>query len=246
MMNQHESSGSAVDAIVDSMLPRDSDESIYFVMYRLGLKRIPLSKIMEHLERRGKQIRTKDIEQWQRGFDKSDPFAIPNDSPKVLLSLDEYPYLSGSWDPTDRYIPAIDPGHVLAKWGTQRHTKEEALSYRGVQLLGENLKGCHFIVIDVDGDHTGVPDMKVINYWESWIFRTKSLIKYDDDGIPVSFHLEFACDRMIPTMHFNKVDLLGNANNQARWLKPNKIDNCLPRADVSEVWKDLNRYVQGD
>ena len=224
-----------------------ADESWYFACYRAGLQGVTLLELTTAAANVGKELRQKDLDQFFRGQQKNDPFNIPGESaPKVLLSLDEYPYLSGSWDPTDRYIPAIDPGHVLAKWGTQRHTKEEALSYRGVQLLGENLKGCHFIVIDVDGDHTEVPDMKVINYWESWIFRTKSLIKYDDDGIPVSFHLEFACDRMIPTMHFNKVDLLGNANNQARWLKPNKIDNCLPRADVSEVWKDLNRYVQGD
>ena len=64
--------------------------------------------------------------------------------------------------------------------------------------------------------------------------------------MPASFHLTFAVDRVIPTMHFSKahMDIVGNKENSLRYLK-NKIWNGIEPLPMNEaIWDDIKSYVE--
>ena len=229
--------------------PPPADQSWYYWFYQAGLRGVPFEEILAFANSCHKQIRGKDLDNYNRGTNKNkDPFYIDSGSSADRLltaQLSDYPsFPAGYREPIDYWIPCNKDCKPLVKWSQIRCTESQALAYRHCEILGKNLKGLHTVVIDVDGDHDGIPDHAVINYWSRFINYTSSRVKYLD-GEPVSFHLEFYSDKLIPTLHFPKVDLLGNRNNQVQYLKPNKIHNHLPMAPMDDyVWQELKTYVR--
>lgn len=225
--------------------PPKVDQSWYYYMYSAGLKGVPLEDILAFANYSGKQIREKDVTNWWRGHEKNrDPFAIQCNQTVFTGRLDEYrEYPADHREPIDCYIPCTHDCKPLVKWSKVRCTEMGAWAYRNCEILGLNLRGLHKVVIDVDGDHDGTPDMNVINYWAPYINYTKARVK-NVNGVPTSFHLEFYTKKIIPTQHFYKVDLLGNMNNQVQYLKPNKVANNLPMAPFDDYMMGvLKDYV---
>lgn len=244
------SSGYVDDAtVLSSMWPKDPGASVYFLMYQLGLRGISWDSIVSYANFQGKILREKDAANWARGYMKNqDPFAIEQ-SPawrQTTLSLDQFSVRpAGYREPIDCWVPCSAECRPLVKWSKTRCTEAQAWAYRNCEILGKNLRGMKLVVIDVDGDHTGEPDWDVINYWSRFINYTFSRVKVDNQGRPISFHLEFYTDRIIPTMHFHKLDLLGNMNNQIQYLKPNKVENRIPRAPLDDyILGELNAYSE--
>lgn len=230
-------------SILDFPPPR-VDQSIYFYCYQAGLRGVPWDEIVAWCNSSGKAIREKDYSNYCRGYHKhSDPFHIEEPVRKLPDTIEAFPqFRKGHIEPHDCWIPCNDQCKPLVKWSKTRCTEMEAWAYRDCSMVGVNLKGLHRVVIDVDGDHDGTPDMDVIGYWMPYIQYTSSRVKWKD-GIPVSFHLEFYTDRILPTFHLRKVDILGNQNNQVQYYKPTKVWNHMPMAPFDDmILSEVKRY----
>ena len=235
-----------MSSILDFAPPRAS-ESWYFWFYSAGLKGIPWEEIVAFANSSGKIIRPKDYDNYVRGFHKhSDPFAVEIPKRSLPDSIEAFPrFKQDHREPFDKWIPCNKDCKPLVKWSQTRCTLMEAQAYRHCEVLGINNKGCHHVTIDVDADHDGPIDMSVVEYWKPWIQMTKARVKWSPDGTPASFHLDFYTDRIMPTYHLPKLDLLGNQQNQVIYLKPNKVDNGLPMMELNDfVWKELKRYAE--
>lgn len=120
------------------------------------------------------------------------------------------------------------------------------MAYPHQTWLAENLKGTSTIVVDVDGDHGGCKDIDTIAVFQPLIPKTHCLMRPNEQAFPVSFHLTFVTDRLIPTMHFPyaHLDIAGNARNQLRYLK-NKVWNGVPPAMLTdELWEMVKDWLK--
>lgn len=230
--------------------PPPVEQSWYFWCYQAGLRGVAWEDIYAFASFEKKILRPKDHDNWFRGYHKNqDPFAIeqqPVWRQTDTLTINQFATRPADYrEPIDHFIPCTKDCRPLVKWSKTRCTEMQAWAYRNCEVLGRNLRGLKLVVLDVDGDHDGTPDWDVINYWSRFINYTHSRVKVDDQGRPVSFHLEFYTDRIIPTMHFYKLDLLGNMNNQVQYLKPNKTANSIPLAPLDDyVLGELNAYIK--
>ena len=249
------------------------EDSIYFWMYAQGLKHVSLEDIELACKVIGKDIREKDVKNYWNGWYRSDlatggyrdVFAIHEDKKKPYFEMEWsdypiHPYL-GQPEIDNRWVPCTKEGKPLYKWSQGCMSRIDAECMRGCGSLAENLKGTKMIVIDCDGDHSKDNlDYEAIMYLSKYIGITHAMAKpkkVSDYGsvpieyagladMPASFHLTFAVDRVIPTMHFSKahVDIVGNKENSLRYLK-NKIWNGIEPLPMNEaIWDDIKSYVE--
>ena len=63
---------------------------------------------------------------------------------------------------------------------------------------------------------------------------------------PVSFHLSFMVDRVIPTMHFPKahIDIIGNQVNSLRYLKTKRWNGMVPMMMTAKIWNEITDYIR--
>lgn len=146
--------------------------------------------------------------------------------------------------PPNRFIPCNLDNMPMIKWKKGGMTKRIAKIRLGAAYLAENLKGTNTVVIDIDGNH-GETDWEVIDFFKS--YTTKTMCHHDPANKDYSsFHLTFETDRLIPTTHhpYARIDILGNANNQARYFK-NKLPNGLkPMELTEEVYQEIQSYLE--
>lgn len=242
------------------------DGSIYFWMYKQGLKHTPTNDIEEACRQAGVDIRKKDWDNFWNGWYRSDLYG--RDGSVFDLTLERrpqpastgyfekeysdypmHPYTDIGTEILNRFVPCDADNHPMIKWGKGCMTKEDAEAVPGQVYLAENLKGCRFIVIDCDGDHDpSKVDFETMSFLNNWRGETASLDKRTRlyHSIPTSFHLTFLTDRVIPTMHFPKahIDICGNKENQLRYFKtkvPNGLDP-IPMTD--RIWRQIRDYIK--
>lgn len=205
--------------------------SIYFWMYKQGLKHVPFSTVMNDLRRNGKAIRDKDIENYWNGWHNSDLYhgagkedifmLTRNQRPKAsgenyfemgYLDYPLHPYLDYP-EVQNRWVPCSMENKPMIKWGNGCLTIADAKAHKDQVYLAENLKGTKLMVIDCDGDHDDKLDMQTVAFLYRYTTQTHALFKpklvnqyegYEETGctVPASFHLTFRVGRIIPTMHF--------------------------------------------
>lgn len=241
------------------------DGSIYFEMYKWGLKHVPIEEIEDACRMAGKEIRQKDYENYRNGWYRSDLYgrsdslfdltlqhrpqaASKNYFEKDYHDYPEHPYSDMGDEILNRYIPCNAANKPMIKWGNGCMTKEDAEAMPGQVYLAENLKGCKFIVIDCDGDHDpNKLDFESMKFLNPYRKITHALSKPKMwCSIPTSFHLTFAVDRVIPTMHFNKahIDICGNKENQLRYFKTKIWNHLDPIPMTDEIWASIREYIR--
>lgn len=234
-------------------------ESIYFWMWRQGLKHIPWQDIVSAIAKSEHRIRPKDSANYWRGYYKSDLYTGQynvsminpgNDitiRPYDTMAYHDYPshpYINMP-EIDNRYVPCNKDGIPLIKWSEGCYTKSDAESFWNAKYIGENLKGCKHIVFDIDGDHNGNLFTDTIEMFKPFIATTHAMIKPTSDRSITSYHLTFRVDRIIPTMHFSKahVDIIGNKMNSIRYFK-NKIWNKVePIVMTDDIWETLKQKI---
>lgn len=175
----------------------------------------------------------------------------------------KHPYV-GKPEVQNCFVPCSAGNKPLIKWSIGTMSLSDARAYPGCVYLAENMKGAQRIVIDIDGDHGGDIDMETIEFFSKWIDATCCHAKPDivadwymeHEGyihmnlckaeLPVSYHLTFGVDRVIPTMHFPAahVDIIGNKRNSLRYFK-NKSYNGLPPLKMDDdIWNEIMDYIE--
>lgn len=251
------------------MLVIDPNASVYFDMYRWGLKQIPLQDIEEACKSVGKFLRKKDVENYWRGYYKSNRnsgfFNINRkEYPVAVDKLDhelsawpEHPYI-GQPEIEQRWVPCNDINKPMIKWSNGCLNQTDALAWPHSVYLAENLRHTRFIVIDCDGDHDDNDlDLETIMFLSSYLDKTHAMVKpklvWEYDGyngtgieIPASFHLTFVTDRIIPTIHAPEahIDILGNETNQLRYYKKKLWNGMEPIMMTKEIWNDIRGYCK--
>jgi len=255
----------------DERVVIDPNLSVYFDMYRWGLKRIPLETIEEACKIAGKILRKKDVDNYWRGYYKSNAR-----SERDIFSLDRTGYaetidkldLEFSTWPThpyihqpeieSRWVPCNEHNKPMIKWSQGCMSLVDAQSWPHCVYIAENLLHTRFIVLDCDGDHDPSHlDMETIMFLSKYKDMTHTMIKpkmiweydgYEGTGLeqPASFHLTFVTDRVIPTIHCQEahIDILGNQNNQLRYYKKKLWNGLEPIMLTEEIWDDVRRYCK--
>lgn len=235
-------------------------QSIYFWMFRQGLKHIPWDEIVQAIASSKHMIREKDRANYWRGYYKSDLYTgkhnvsmlNPGQEQKIrpfdTMKYSEYPihpYLNQP-EIDNRYVPCNNQGIPLIKWSKGCYPKADALAWPGCVYLGENLKGTKLIVIDIDGDHNNQLWTKTIKAFEPYRLLTHTLTKPTSDNSITSYHLTFSVDRIIPTMHFTNahIDIIGNKMNSIRYFKNKQWNNIAPLQMTDEIWEGIKNRIK--
>ena len=246
----------------------DPNASVYFDMYRWGLKRVDLSKIEDACKTVGKFLRKKDVENYWRGYYKSAPESERNifklsgreHVDKLDMPLDSWsihPYINQP-EIEDRWVPCNRDNKPMVRWGQETMSLSDAEAWPGGTYVAENLRYTRFIVIDCDGDHDeNRLDFETVGHLWKYQEMTHTMVKpkfvweypgYEDTRleVPASFHLTFVTDRVIPTIHVPEahVDILGNQNNQLRYLKRKLWNHRYPMMLTEEIWDDIRTYCK--
>lgn len=238
--------------------------SIYLWMYRQGLKGVPLDDILTACQRCGKQVRKKDVDNYNNGLRNHRDLAysplefryVPSEKEYFKLNYSDYPIMYEMSDVDKRWVPCSKENKPMIKWGQGCMSRSLAESTRGCEYLAENLLGTNMIVIDCDGDHDNNLDLETIEFL--WQFSSiTNVLRKPKDCVdygctitefldrPASFHLTFTVDRIIPTMHFPSahIDIIGNKKNSLRYFK-NKRSNLIPMAPMTDsIWSMIQGYI---
>jgi hypothetical protein len=237
-------------------------DSIYFWMYKQGLRHVNINSIILECQRVGKVIRPKDLENYWNGYYNSDLYhnlgkddifmltrsVLKQKEPDFFsMYYDAYPlhpYI-GKPEVENRWVPCNIQNKPMIKWGKGCMSMADAVAYKDQVYLAENLKGTKMIVIDCDGNHGETLDMETMCFLNQFRSMTHTIIKPCDDEIPASFHLTFKVDRTIPTMHFPyaHIDIVGNQRNSLRYWKNKQWNGMDPAPMNSEIWSSLQRYI---
>lgn len=214
------------------MLPEVVEGSLYYWCYEQGLKHFSLSEVQLAVRLAGRELRDKDIENYWRGWYRSDLYS-PDETEDIFTlkrakavstpsksfldkGYEEYPIHPYLYQPEidKRWVPCNKDNKPMCAWGSEQFSLVDAKAHFGCKYLAENLKGTKFIVVDCDGDHEEKLDMRTIARLYHYADMThvlkkpKKICEYDgyewtNIQEPASFHLTFTTDRLIPTMHFN-------------------------------------------
>ena len=178
------------------------------------------------------------------------------------MKLSDYPVTPyvGLPNPPNRFIPCTENLRPLYKWNRGCYLYDDAAAFLNCKVIAENMKGCQFIALDIDGDHDLYDlDLQTIEFGMEYKDKTSCWYKpglcmeYDPDlwnreigFCSRSFHLIFETDRIIPTMHFPHchIDILGNKNNQLRYLKNKKWNGMEPIKLTHDIWEDIKGYIR--
>lgn len=233
--------------------------------YTQGLRGVSWDEILSAIAPFGIQPRDKDYRNWEDGMKKhlgethvleARGFSTtlmdnikPKGDPRVIPDLDSYPMLDErdvGYEDT-RWVPCNRDNKPLVKWSEIRCTLNEARLWPGARYLAENLKGCHWIVLDFDVDH----DKNNIN-WELREFGLELLNSHPTQALYkpnwMGFHLTYWTDREIRTKHLPHIciDICGNSkatNGQLRYFKTKQTNDIRSTGLLTdEIWSKLQRY----
>lgn len=251
------------------------NESIYLWMYRQGLRQRPLDEVVMDLVLNGHDIRAKDVRNYWNGWYRHNlyhgegrammaPEQLIKPGPLRYSDYPKHPFL-GKPEFLNCFVPCNADNKPMIKWGNGTISLSDAKAWPGCAYLAENMRGAQRIVIDVDGDHGDDLDLGAIAFFARYMDRTcchsKPEMVFDwtvEHGgewvgdlavadLPVSYHLTFGVDRVIPTMHFPKahVDIVGNRVNSLRYFK-NKEYNGLPPLMMDDaIWDEIMGFIEG-
>lgn len=236
--------------------------SIYFWMYTQGLKGLDLDDLLWELAAHGKAVRQKDVDNYWNGVHRSNVYRSGTFDirPKVhdatpsrrfedmtLLEYPGHPYGDEVPEISERWVPCNAANKPMIKWGRGCMSKVDAESMIGQVYLAENLKGTRMIVLDFDGDHDEAVDWETVCFGHA-LHELSGTLMHSRPGeiTPVSFHLTFSTNRIIPTMHFPeaRIDVVGNKENSLRYFKNKRPDKNPIKPMTGEVWDLLRDYVR--
>lgn len=241
--------------------------SIYYWMYEQGLKHVDLREIEAACNAAGVAIREKDERNYWNGWQRSDLYRGPGKDDIFEIShgrirergaseefldipFDQYPPFPEGEAPEDvekRWVPCSKDNKPLIPWSQGCMSICDAVAMSRQVYLAENMKGTRLIVIDCDGNHGDELDWETMWFLNRWRGETHCLVKpgYDTE-IPQSFHLTFAVDRMIRTMHFPyaHIDIVGNRKNSLRYWKNKQWNGIEPAPMTKERWAELQSYIR--
>lgn len=248
-------------------------ESIYMWMYRQGLRGRALPDVVMDCMFSGHAIRPKDLRNYWNGWYRQDmhsggrsaciaPDSLLGRSPGPWESYPEHPY-KGKPEYQNCFVPCSAENKPLVKWSKGTMSLADAKAWPGSVYLAENMRGAQRIVIDIDGDHGDSLDLDIIRFFDRYRGITccheKREIVFDwfcdhEDGwagdlhtaeLPVSYHLTFGVDRVVPTMHFSKahVDIIGNARNSLRYFKDKRYNGLPPLMMTPEIWEEITDFI---
>lgn len=209
------------------------DPSIYYWMYRQGLKHETLRDVEFAVRMAGREIRQKDLENYWNGWYNSTLYSRSDNGedmwtlrrranePKASffdIMYDDYEDnpLVGMPEIRNRYVACNKQNKPLWSWKDECKTLVNAKCMTRCVYLAENLKGTNLIVFDCDGDHDPSHlDGESIAFFSHYRNMTHCLSKpksicdyegYEHTGMtePASFHLTFTTCKIIPTKHFLK------------------------------------------
>lgn len=186
-----------------------------------------------------------------------------SNGPMAYMDYPPHPYI-GRPEVANCYVPCNADNRPMIKWGGGCMSMQDAKSWPGSVYIGENLRGTRRIVVDVDGDHGDQLDLDALRFFARYMERTMCHVKpkivfdwfeetegcYSGDlhtaELPVSYHLTFTVDKVIPTMHFPKahVDIVGNRNNSLRYFKNKKWNGLPPIEMTEEIWDEISEYIE--
>lgn len=234
--------------------------SIYIWMYKQGLRGVALEDCLDLCHASGQEVRDKDIQNWWNGHQRRDVYRTDmfnlgslsgnRHLREGILAWEQYPEHPYGPDVPEiqhRWVPCNEANKPMIKWGEGCWSKVDAKTAIGSHWLAENLKGTRMIVIDFDGDHGEKVD------WETVCFGLQlheltgtHMLSRPGEITPVSFHLTFRVDRVIPTMHFPAahIDVVGNKENSLRYWKNKKCTGQPMRLMRPEWWEMLRDYLR--
>ena len=244
---------------------RVPEGSIYFWMYEQGLKHADLSEIKFRVLQAGKQVRDKDLENYWNGYFRSDLYSGAGKEDIFMLTkrarivgsvsneffdteyenYPSHPYCSYP-EIQNRWVPCSKDNKPMIKWGNGCMALADAVAYKDQVYLAENLKGTRFIVIDCDGNHDGL-DLETMYFLNRWRQDTHCIVKPEYyDGVPMSFHLTFRTENIVPTMHFPyaHIDIIGNRRNSLRYWKNKEWNHAEPIEMDDQRWTELQNYLK--
>lgn len=247
--------------------------SLYYWCYIMGLKHVELDELKTEVALAGKELRDKDIQNYWNGWIKADSdsersvFRLG----KTMVRQREYwnwgwndypqhPYL-GMPEFEQRWVPCDENLRPLILWSKGCMDYYDAKCMRGSKVLGENMLATKMIVIDCDGDHDkNELDLDAIRFLSRYIPMTHTLMKpkavseygplpFGAEDIayqPASFHLTFAVDKVVPTMHFPRahIDIVGNKRNSLRFWKNKTWNGKQPIPMTDEIWEAIKSYIR--
>lgn len=240
-------------------------------MYRQGLRQRPLNEVLLDCMVEGHEVRPKDIRNYWNGWyrhelyfgnGKLDKNVLVQASPIRYSEYPDHPY-KGQPEPLNCFVPCSKNNRPLIKWGSGTMTLADARAWPHCMYLAENMKGAQRIVIDIDGDHGGSLDLETIRFFSRYMDQTACHVKpeivfdwfSENEGfcytdlhtaeLPVSYHLTFGVDKVIPTMHFPEahVDIVGNKRNSLRYFKNKKYNGLPPLMMSDEIWDEIMDYI---
>ena len=251
---------------MECKVPPVPQGSIYFWMYTCGLKHLDLNDVQDAVYSAGKMVRDKDVQNYWNGWYNSDFYTgnrrsafdlragrIREDEMDFrdlnLFPTNPYPEM-GAMEISERWVPCSAANRPLIKWGNGCRSLVDAMAQPGQVYLAENNKGMGRVIIDCDGDHGEGLDLEVILFLGRYLDRTRALVKdvkvcevpgYEGTGIelPVSFHLEFDTDRILPTLHYPGMDIIGNKVNSLRFIKTKKWNGLQPIRMTASIWAEV-------
>ncbi len=245
------------------------DGSIYFWCYRQGLRGVPFDEVVNECRLNYKDMREKDIQNYWNGCYNRDarqssingiqPVAVPLRDRKDLSAYRISPYRDMPENEM-RYVPCSQDNRPLIKWGQGCMTYESARATTGCVYLAENMRNTHRIVIDCDGDHDDDNlDLDTVAHLIHLFSDTHALFKpklgadYNAEYMPIvfadtpmSFHLTFFTDLLIPTMHFPSahIDIIGNERNSLRYFKNKRWNGNAPIFLTQDIWSYIMDWVE--
>ena len=235
------------------------DGSIYFWMYNQGLKQIPINLIEEECFKNNIHIRKKDYQNYWNGFHNSQLYHGSYKNSMLTAPLErtvnnymnmsysdypEHPYMNMP-EIENRFVPCSIEGKPIIKWSNGCMTSADAMAMLQCQTLAENTKGTKFIIFDIDGDHGGMLHKRTYEMFHDYVDKTHCLIK-PGYKVPVSYHLTFSVDRIIPTIHRSKahIDIVGNKMNSLRYFKNKIWNNVNPIPMTDTIWEDFKSRIK--
>lgn len=243
------------------------NESIYLWMYSQGLRGREIADVIAEASA-CHAIRQKDIENYYNGFyryqngRRENPLSIAGQKARATaLKYSDYPLhpYRNLPNPKQRWVPCDKDNKPMIRWGRGCMSRIDAECWPGSCYVGENLKGCQFIVFDIDGDHDDELDLRTIRFFAPWTDMTHCLHKQElvmdrapgssvdltTLSCPVSYHLAFHVDRVIPTMHFPEahVDVVGNRDNSLRYWKTKDYNGMPMMRMTDEIWSSFMDYI---
>lgn len=245
------------------------DGSIYFWCYRQGLRGVSFDDVVNECRLNYKDMREKDIQNYWNGWYKREAgHASVNEIHPLAPSMRDRANLSAYRispykdmpENAMRYVPCNKDNRPLIKWGQGCMTYESAKATTGCVYLAENMRNTQYIVVDCDGDHDEDNlDLDTVAHLIPLFSETHALYKpklgadyYTDymplvfADTPMSFHLTFATDLLIPTMHFPAahIDIIGNERNSLRYFKNKRWNGNAPRFLTQDIWSYIMDWIK--